>query len=237
MTNRGRIMFMSTWKSALLAGAMMIVPAQAFAAPNKEAPVVVFEPSQTKPQTIPETEYNSEAAMADAKAKMRFARDQLAGKEMDVGRYYMEKRDFTAAINRFKTVVDKFQTTSHVPEALERLTESYVALGVFAEAQKATISDCTVEIIPGLMAGQRQIPVKAAGCYVPGGRYSHIASAIMTITTANVAGVPHIAACSPPRPGTGIPAAMIFTMDLCGADVILNLGGVQGISIWSGSIV
>ena len=62
---------MSTWKSALLAGAMLIVPAQAFAAPNKEAPVVVFEPSQTKPETIPETEYNSEAAMADAKAKMQ----------------------------------------------------------------------------------------------------------------------------------------------------------------------
>lgn len=71
MTNRGRIMFMSKWKPALLAGAMLIVPAQAFAAPNKEAPVVVFEPSQTKPETIAETEYNSEAAMADAKAKMQ----------------------------------------------------------------------------------------------------------------------------------------------------------------------
>ncbi|MCL4676940.1 MAG: histidinol dehydrogenase, partial [Pararhodobacter sp.] len=83
---------------------------------------------------------------------------------------------------------------------------------------------------PGLVAGQRQIPVGAAGCYVPGGRYSHIASAIMTITTAKVAGVAHIAACSPPRPGIGIPPAIIFAMDLCGADDILNLGGVQGVA-------
>jgi sulfopropanediol 3-dehydrogenase len=104
----------------------------------------------------------------------------------------------------------------------------------FAEAQRATIMDCNIEILPGLTAGQRQIPVSSAGCYVPGGRYSHIASAIMTITTAKVAGVPHIAACSPPRPGPngigGIPPAIIFAMDLCGADVILNLGGVQGVA-------
>jgi sulfopropanediol 3-dehydrogenase len=100
----------------------------------------------------------------------------------------------------------------------------------FAEAQRATITDCNIEILPGLMAGQKQIPVSSAGCYVPGGRYSHIASAIMTITTAKVAGVPHIAACSPPRPGQGIPPAILFAMDLCGADVILNLGGVQGVA-------
>lgn len=100
----------------------------------------------------------------------------------------------------------------------------------FAEAQKATVSDCQVEVIPGLLAGQRQIPVGAAGCYVPGGRYSHIASAIMTVTTAKVAGVSHIAACSPPRPDVGIPPVVLFTMQLCGADAILNLGGVQGVA-------
>jgi len=100
----------------------------------------------------------------------------------------------------------------------------------FAEAQKATISDCEIEVQPGFHAGQKQIPVSVAGCYVPGGRYSHIASAIMTITTAKVAGVPHIAACSPPKPGVGIPAPIIYAMDLCGADHILALGGVQGIA-------
>jgi sulfopropanediol 3-dehydrogenase len=118
-----------------------------------------------------------------------------------------------------------------VPERLkDDIRFAHANIRRFAEAQRATLSDCTVEILPGLMAGQKQIPVSAAGCYVPGGRYSHVASAIMTITTAKVAGVPHIAACSPPRPGIGIPPAILFAMDLCGADVILNLGGVQGVA-------
>lgn len=100
----------------------------------------------------------------------------------------------------------------------------------FAEAQKATIQDCEIEVVPGLIAGQKQLPVSAAGCYVPGGRYSHIASAIMTVTTAKVAGVDHIAACSPPRPGVGINPAILYTLQLCGADSVLNLGGIQGIA-------
>lgn len=100
----------------------------------------------------------------------------------------------------------------------------------FAEAQKASVLDCEVEIIPGLVAGQKQIPVTSAGCYVPGGRYAHIASAIMTVTTAKVAGVGHITACSPPGAGGQIPPAILFAMDLCGADTILNMGGVQGVA-------
>lgn len=100
----------------------------------------------------------------------------------------------------------------------------------FAETQKATLTDCEVELMPGHWAGQKQIPIGSAGCYVPGGRYSHIASALMTITTAKVAGVGHITAASPPRPKGGIPDAIIYAMDLCGATTILNLGGVQGIA-------
>ena len=72
-----------------------------------------------------------------AKAKLEGARDQLAGKEMDVGRYNLEKRNFTGAINRFKTVVTQYQTTRHVEEALARLTEAYMAIGIVGEAQTA----------------------------------------------------------------------------------------------------
>jgi len=72
-----------------------------------------------------------------ARQKMAVARDQLAGKEMEVGRYYLKKKDYTGAINRFKVVVTKFQTTRHVEEALMRLTESYMALGIVDEAQTA----------------------------------------------------------------------------------------------------
>lgn len=100
----------------------------------------------------------------------------------------------------------------------------------FAEAQRNTLQDIEVEVVPGLIAGQRTIPVSAAGCYVPGGRYSHIASAIMTVTTAKVAGCDNIVACSPPRPGVGVNPAIIYTAHVCGADKIVAMGGVQGIA-------
>ncbi len=100
----------------------------------------------------------------------------------------------------------------------------------FAEAQKATVSDIEFEVVPGLIAGQKAIPVDAAGCYVPGGRYSHIASAIMTVTTAKVAGCSHITATSPPRPGEGVAPAIIYAAHICGADQIMALGGVQGVA-------
>jgi len=99
-----------------------------------------------------------------------------------------------------------------------------------AEAQKETIQDMDYQIAPGFTAGQKAIPCQAAGCYAPGGRYSHIASALMTVTTAKVAGCGHITACSPPRPEVGINPAIIYTADLCGADKILALGGVQGVA-------
>ncbi|MFG5383114.1 histidinol dehydrogenase [Yoonia sp. R2-816] len=100
----------------------------------------------------------------------------------------------------------------------------------FAEAQKATVSDVELEVVPGLIAGQKAIPVDAAGCYVPGGRYSHIASAIMTVTTAKVAGCKHIIATSPPRPDIGVAPAIIYAAHICGADTIMALGGVQGVA-------
>ncbi len=79
---------------------------------------------------------DSEYALA-AKKKIEMARDQLAGKEMEIGRFYLQKRDFLGAINRFKVVVTQYQTTREVEEALERLTEAYVALGIIDEAQTA----------------------------------------------------------------------------------------------------
>jgi sulfopropanediol 3-dehydrogenase len=100
----------------------------------------------------------------------------------------------------------------------------------FAIAQKATVGDVEVEIVPGLFAGQKAIPVNAAGCYIPGGRYSHIASAIMTVTTAKVAGCNHIIATSPPRPGVGVAPAIVYAAHICGAEKIMALGGVQGVA-------
>lgn len=78
--------------------------------------------------------------------------------------------------------------SAQVPDRLKRdIDFAHANVKRFAEAQRSTLQDVEVEIVPGLVAGQRTIPVSAAGCYVPGGRYSHIASAIMTVTTAKVA--------------------------------------------------
>jgi outer membrane protein assembly factor BamD len=72
----------------------------------------------------------------DARIKLDLTKDHLAGKEMDIGRYYQKQGQFTAAIGRFRRVVDEYQTTSHVPEALHRLTEAYLAVGIREEAEK-----------------------------------------------------------------------------------------------------
>ena len=101
----------------------------------------------------------------------------------------------------------------------------------FAEAQlKNYGQDFEVELSEGLYAGQKLIPVNTAGCYVPAGRYAHIASAVMSVTTAKVAGVKNILVCSSPKPSVGVHPSIVYTADLCGADVIMNLGGVQAIA-------
>ncbi len=79
--------------------------------------------------------YPTSEYAVSAKKKIEVARDQLAGKEVDIGRWYMQKKDYTGAINRFKVVVTRYQTTRHVEEALMRLTEAYMTLGIVGEAQ------------------------------------------------------------------------------------------------------
>ncbi len=104
--------------------------------------VNVTQDQKTSMQTIdamqkvvdnyPDSEY-----VDDAQAKIRFARDQLAGKEMQVGRYYLERKEYLAAISRFRVVVEKYPNTNQIEEALARLVEAYYAMGVVQEAQTA----------------------------------------------------------------------------------------------------
>ena len=118
-----------------------------------------------------------------------------------------------------------------VPEKLKAdIRFSHDNVRRFAELQKSTVSNVETEITPGFVTGQKAIPVDAAGCYVPGGRYSHVASAIMTVTTAKVAGCKHITACSPPRPDVGVAPAIVYAAHICGADKIMAMGGVQGVA-------
>jgi len=102
-------------------------------------------------------------------------------------------------------------------------------ISTFALSQLKSLQEFEMEIIPGVKLGQRIIPMEVAGCYVPGGRFAHVCSALMSVATAKAAGVTNIIACSPPR-GPSIDPAVAFAMNLAGADVILEMGGIHAIA-------
>jgi sulfopropanediol 3-dehydrogenase len=100
----------------------------------------------------------------------------------------------------------------------------------FAAQQRDSVREFEVDLMHGLVAGQKVIPITTAGCYVPGGRYSHAASALMSIATARVAGVQNVIAATPSQNERGINPGILYAMDLAGADAILALGGVQAVA-------
>lgn len=119
---------------------------------------------------------------------------------------------------------------AQVPDQVkEDIQFAYQQVKTFAEAQRTSLTEFEIESAPGVKLGQKVIPVNCAGCYVPGGRYSHAASALMSIATAKVAGVETIVACSPPKDGS-IHPAIVYAMDLAGADIILEMGGVHAVA-------
>ncbi len=107
----------------------------------------------------------------------------------------------------------------------------------FALRQRESLQEFEVELHPGLITGQRLIPVNVAGCYVPSGRYAHIASAVMSIATAKAAGVPFVVACSPSYQRRGMHPVVMHAMAVAGADVILTLGGVQAVAAMAFGLV
>ncbi|MGH1539658.1 MAG: histidinol dehydrogenase [Arenicella sp.] len=119
---------------------------------------------------------------------------------------------------------------AQVPEQTRQdIQFAYKQVKAFAEAQRGSLQEFEIESEPGVKLGQKVIPVNCAGCYVPGGRYSHAASALMSIATAKVAGVKTIVASSPPKDGS-IHPAIVYAMDLAGADIILEMGGVHAVA-------
>jgi sulfopropanediol 3-dehydrogenase len=148
----------------------------------------------------------------------------------DVARGYGEKLDgYTGEI-----IVSEEDIAAAGDKISQRLKDdiafAYERVRKFAEAQKGSISAFETEVSPGMWCGQKLIPMDTAGCYVPGGRYAHVASAIMSIGTAKVAGVENVVACSAPHGSAGVNPGILYTMNYCGADHILALGGVQGIA-------
>ncbi len=122
------------------------------------------------------------------------------------------------------------EIVASVPESVKAdIKFAQKQIRTFAEAQRAALKDIEVETIPGVHLGHKNIPVNSVGAYVPGGRYPMVASAHMSIVTAKVAGVPRVAAATPPMNGAP-PAATIAAMVLAGADEIYVMGGVQAVA-------
>ncbi len=115
-------------------------------------------------------------------------------------------------------------------ELAEHIERARVQVQGFAELQRQTMLDLEVETLPGVVLGHKHVPVEAVGSYSPGGVYPLIASSIMTVVTPKVAGVDRVVATAPPREGKGIFGPQLFTIDRCGADQVLCLGGVQALA-------
>ncbi len=178
------------------------------------------------------------------KKAAKTAETETANARDVVGRMLADiERDGEAAVRRHAQELDHWtgdivvtaaeieRRTGGIPAGIKADIDFAVAqVRRFAEAQRASMQEFSVEVHPGLMAGQRLIPVNVAGCYVPTGRYAHIASAYMGVATAKAAGVPTIIACSTPFQGQGIHPQVLYAMHAAGADVILTLGGVQAIA-------
>ncbi|MBZ6203467.1 histidinol dehydrogenase [Streptomyces olivaceus] len=170
------------------------------------------------------------AARADVTERVRAILDDVRAHGDDAVRRYSEKFDDWSP-DSFRLAPDEIRRiVSRVPDTvLDDIRFVQQQVRTFAQAQRDALGDVEIETLPGVRLGHRHVPVSGAGAYVPGGRYPLTASAHMTIVTAKVAGVPRVAACTPPIRGE-IPAATVAAMHLAGADKIHLLGGVQAVA-------
>jgi len=159
-------------------------------------------------EMLAEIQKNGEAAVREYAAKLDKWTGDIIMSEADIAKAV---RDVPAGIKR------------DIDFAIKQVHD-------FALAQKESLKEFETEVYPGVISGQRVIPVNVAGCYAPAGRYAHIASAYMGVATAKAAGVKFIVACSSPFHGGGIHPYILYAFKTSGADVIMTLGGVQAIA-------
>src|SRR5437899_1379295 len=170
-------------------------------------------------ETDAKTRITVEAIIADVKA-----RGDAAVRELSERFDKWSPPSFRLSDSEIRALVAQVS-----PQTIDDITFAQAQIRNFAEIQRAALKDVEVETLPGVFLGHRHIPVGSVGCYVPGGRYPMVASAHMSIVTAKVAGVGHIAACTPPNQGGPHPET-IAAMHLGGADEIYVLGGVQAVA-------
>ena len=152
------------------------------------------------------------------------ARGEVAVREMSAKFDNWEPEQFRLTGEEIETIVAGVD-----PATVADIRFAQTQIRTFAQAQLESLSDIEVETLPGVILGHKNIPVSAVGAYVPGGRYPMVASAHMSVLTAKVAGVPRVAACTPPINGA-MPAETVTAMHLAGADEIYLLGGVQAVA-------
>jgi len=170
----------------------------------------------------------SETATARSVVEAMLA--EIAQRGEEAAREYAAKLDrWTGPIVMTPEDIER-RTATVAPEVRRDIEFATERVRRFALAQRESTHEFAVEVQPGLVAGQRLIPVNVAGCYVPTGRYAHIASAYMAIATAKAAGVPFVVAASTPYRGEGVHPDVLYAMQVAGADVVLTLGGVQAIA-------
>lgn len=159
-----------------------------------------------------------EATLADIAT-----RGDAAVRELSVRFDGWDREDYRLSPAEIQACIDQLSG-----QALKDIEFAQAQVRNFAQVQRAALQDVEVEALPGVVLGHRNIPVNAAGCYVPGGKYPLLASAHMSVITAKVAGVPRIITCAPPFEGRPAPA-IVAAQALAGADEIYCLGGVQAI--------
>ena len=171
-----------------------------------------------------------ESETATARAVVEEMLAEIAKNGEDAVRAYAAKLDgWSGPVVMTAQEIER-RTSVIAPEVRRDIDFATERVRRFARAQRESTHEFAVELQPGLVAGQRLIPVNVAGCYVPTGRYAHIASAYMAIATAKAAGVPFVVAASTPYRGEGIHPHVLYAMKVAGADAILTLGGVQAIA-------
>jgi sulfopropanediol 3-dehydrogenase len=159
-----------------------------------------------------------EAALADIEA-----RGDAAVRDMSIKFDGWDREDYRLSQAEIYAAVD-----SLTPQERKDIEFAQTQVRNFAQIQRESMKDVEVQTLPGVVLGHRHVPIGAAGCYVPGGKYPLLASAHMSVITAKVAGCPRVITCAPPFEGK--PArAIVAAQAMAGADVIYALGGIQAV--------
>jgi sulfopropanediol 3-dehydrogenase len=152
------------------------------------------------------------------------ARGDAAIRELSVRFDNWDRESYRLSVAEIQNCIDQLSG-----QDLKDIEFAQTQVRHFAKIQRESLRDVEVETLPGVVLGHRHIPVQAAGCYVPGGKYPLLASAHMSVITAKVAGVPRVVTCAPPYQGKPAPA-IVAAQAMAGADEIWCLGGVQAVA-------